>query len=209
MSDIKSIIANNLSELRKAKKLTQGELAEKFNYTDKSISKWEHAETLPDIEVLYNLCLFYGVNLDYLVSEHQQVEIGKNQLVNNNYENIKHLIITCLASSIAWLVATLVFVTTLIYTNGEIGYWMAFVWAVPVNAIIAVVFNGVWGKRKFSFAITSILVWSFLTAIYLEMLIDTNYSLNLWMLFLLGAPLQASIILWSTLKSSRIRKKLS
>jgi tellurite methyltransferase len=52
MENVKEIIAKNLTELRKANKLTQGALAEKLNYSDKAISRWEHAETLPDIETL-------------------------------------------------------------------------------------------------------------------------------------------------------------
>ena len=52
MEELKSIIGENLASLRKEKKLTQAELAERFNYTDKAISKWEKGETSPDIETL-------------------------------------------------------------------------------------------------------------------------------------------------------------
>ena len=52
MENIKEIIAGNLVALRKSKRMTQQELAEKLNYSDKAVSRWEHAETLPDIETL-------------------------------------------------------------------------------------------------------------------------------------------------------------
>ena len=52
MEDIKDIVAVNLTNLRKANKITQLELAEKLNYSDKAISKWERGESLPDVVTL-------------------------------------------------------------------------------------------------------------------------------------------------------------
>ena len=49
---IKNIVAKNLIELRKSRNLTQSELAEMLNYSDKTISKWENGDSLPDISVL-------------------------------------------------------------------------------------------------------------------------------------------------------------
>ena len=69
MEELRKIIGKNLAELRKRHGLTQLELAEKFNYTDRAVSKWENGDTLPDIEVLYNLCAFYGITIDYLTHE--------------------------------------------------------------------------------------------------------------------------------------------
>ena len=69
MKEIREIVSENLTELRKEKKLTQLELAEKINYSDKAVSKWENGDTLPDIETLQKLCDFYGVTLDYLTHE--------------------------------------------------------------------------------------------------------------------------------------------
>ena len=66
MKDLSPIVSHNLTELRKARGLTQGQLAEKFAYSDKSISKWEHGEALPDLNTLQELADFYGVTLDYL-----------------------------------------------------------------------------------------------------------------------------------------------
>ena len=69
MENIREIIGENLASLRKEAKLTQLELAEKFNYSDKAVSKWEKGDTIPDIETLYNLCQFYGVTIDYLTHQ--------------------------------------------------------------------------------------------------------------------------------------------
>ena len=78
MEDLRKIIGNNLSELRKKRGLTQLELAEKFNYTDRAVSKWENGDTLPDVEILYNLCEFYGVTLDYLTHEDNNFYVKRN-----------------------------------------------------------------------------------------------------------------------------------
>ncbi len=52
---LKKNIAKNLSSLRKSAGLTQAELGEKLTYSDKSISKWERGDGLPDLLVLDKL----------------------------------------------------------------------------------------------------------------------------------------------------------
>ena len=69
MSEIKDILAKNLVKLRQTKKLTQSELAKQLNYSDKSISKWEHGDAVPPIDVLKEIADFYNVSLDFLVTE--------------------------------------------------------------------------------------------------------------------------------------------
>lgn len=80
MKSLKEIVGENLTELRKNKKLTQFELAEQLNYSDKSISKWENGDNLPDLETLNELCNFYGVTLDYLT---HPVEENKDKYILN------------------------------------------------------------------------------------------------------------------------------
>ena len=62
MQDIKPIIAKNITILRQNAKMTQSELAEKLNYSDKAISKWERGESIPDITVLKALADLFGVH---------------------------------------------------------------------------------------------------------------------------------------------------
>ena len=49
MEDVKSNIAKNITELRLLNNMTQIELAEKLNYSDKAVSKWENDTSLPDV----------------------------------------------------------------------------------------------------------------------------------------------------------------
>ena len=55
MEELKDIIAHNLVAYRKAAGLTQAEIADKLNYSDKAVSKWERGEGMPDVAVLKTL----------------------------------------------------------------------------------------------------------------------------------------------------------
>lgn len=194
MEDINKTIGKNLLLLRKNAKLTQLELAEKFNYSDKTISKWEAGESLPSIEILYNLCTFYGVTLDTLTQEELQIEKPKRKSITNRFIPTlpARLIITLLAVSAVWLVATILFVTFKITFAKNIG--MFFMWAVPISCVVLVIFNSVWGRSSLLFYILSLLIWSTLACVHVQLL-----KYNLWMVYLLGIPLQVAVILWASL----------
>ena len=63
MEDLKDIISKNIIKFRKLSGLTQGELAEKLNYSDKAVSKWERSESLPDIVVLKQIADVFEVSV--------------------------------------------------------------------------------------------------------------------------------------------------
>ena len=67
--NVRSIIASNLTKYRKNLGLTQLELAEKLNYSDKTLSKWERGESIPDIVTLKQLASIFGVSVDVLISK--------------------------------------------------------------------------------------------------------------------------------------------
>lgn len=191
MEELRTVIANNLMNLRKASKLTQLELAEKLNYSDKAISKWERGESLPDLILLKQIADMYNVNIDYLMQEHSFEEAKKHkpkQKLNNK------LIITLLACLVVWVCAVIIYVNLTIIK--DINYWLIWVWAVPVSAIVLIVFSSIWGRRKHILMSVSLLVWSFLACCYLQFL-----KYNIWTIFLLGIPLQIAIFLWSKIKT--------
>ena len=98
MSELKKTIADNLIELRKRKKYTQQDLGNMLGYSDKAISKWEKGESLPDIEVLYQLANLYGVTLDFLTKEGSYEE--KKEYIIPKYETRNKVLITLLGSTI-------------------------------------------------------------------------------------------------------------
>ena len=190
MEDIKNIIAKNISNLRKENKLTQLELAEKMNYSDKAVSRWERGETLPDIDVLLKLCDLFNVKFEYLISENPSESSKKK---TNKAEIGNKLTIALLAVSIVWLIATFIYVYSEIIFNTST--WKIFIWAVPATFLVGQVANILWGNRKIGLALTSGFCWTLLASIYIQYL-----SLNMWLIFLLGIPIQVSLILWSNLK---------
>ena len=96
-------------------------------------------------------------------------------------------IITIMAVACAWLVATIVF-AVLISVKTDFAPWLVYVYAIPVSAIVAVVFNSLWGIRKTNFFIVSVLIWGALLSVYLTAKIVS--AQNLWVLFIVGIPIQ-------------------
>lgn len=197
MEDINKIIGKNLSFLRKQAKLTQLELASKFNYSDKTISKWESGESLPSIDVLYELSKFYNVSLDDLTKE-DETEISTTKQTTTEKINPKayssHIVIPLLAVSAVWLIATTLFVTLII--TAKINYPLCFIWAIPVSCIVLIVFNGIWGKYRYLFMILTAMLWSILTAVHIQFLV---FEINIWPIYLIGVPLQIAVMLWDAL----------
>lgn len=192
MDDLKQIIASNITKLRKEKKLTQIEFAQKLNYSDKAISKWERAESIPDIIVLKQISDIFGISIDYLIKEHSESE----KLVvikNKKTSKINKVSLTLLATCPIWIIATIIFTFVLIFTNKYV--WFVFFISAPLTVLLFLIFNSIWGNRRNNYFIVSIFVWSILLCIYLCFI-----KFNVWQIFILGIPAQIAIILWANLK---------
>ena len=77
MEDVKAILAKKMTALRTKSGMTQAELGAKLNYTDKSVSKWEHGDATPPIDVLKEIAGVFGVTVDYLISESEDESYDK------------------------------------------------------------------------------------------------------------------------------------
>ena len=196
MGDIKNIVAKNLIELRLAHNLTQLELSEKLNYSDKAISKWEHGSSLPDLDVLLDIANLYGVTLDYLVAEeHAQPQSSFKEKITAKYSRT---VITLIAVLCVWFVALFVFVLATLIAPATKLFWLSFVYAVPATAVVWLVLNSIWFNQKTNYLIISLLMWSSIASIHV-----TCYYFglgNVWLLYLLGIPSQAVVFLWSLMK---------
>jgi len=192
MTDIKLIIAKNIADLRKANGYTQIGLAEKLNYSDKAISKWERGESVPEIGVLKEIADLFGVTLDYLVQkEHTAPPKPSGKTSFNN-----HAFITGMSILLVWLVATAVFAIVDITTDAS-AHWLTFIWAVPVSMIVWLTLNSVWFNRRRNFFIISLLMWTFIAALYISLL---PLGINIWLVFVVGVPGQVIVLLWSRLR---------
>ena len=61
-------IGKFIAKCRKEKKLTQAQLAEKLNITDRAVSKWETGKSMPDSSIMLELCEILGITVNELLS---------------------------------------------------------------------------------------------------------------------------------------------
>lgn len=201
MEDLKAIIAKNITELRKKNNMTQIELAEKLNYSDKAVSKWERGESVPDISVLKQIADMFSVTVDYLINEeHIKEEEETRHYTGRRLRN--RMLITAISITLVWFVAIFIYSNVDLVVSGK-PYWLTFLYAVPASMIVWLVFNTIWFNRRRNFLIISLLMWSALACFYISMQV---FGLNLWLFFLLGIPGQIIIILWSGLRSKKRKK---
>jgi transcriptional regulator with XRE-family HTH domain len=208
MEDLKSIVARNIIALRRKHDMTQLELAEKLNYTDKAVSKWERGESLPDIVILKTIADLFGVTLDYLVTlEHDdrepehiwmetEEEISEREKKKRR-KLLTHAYIACVSVLLVWLIATLVFVIIRLANPDAVALWLTFLYAVPASCVVVLIFNSIWFKASRNFFIISCLMWSTLASIHISFMV---FGIpEVWLLYILGAPGQAIILVWSRL----------
>ncbi len=197
MDNLKKTVAKNIISLRTASHLTQYELGEKINYSDKAISRWERGEAVPDAYVLLQLGKIFGVTVDYLLSDHD----GEEPVAPEKPEKetkYDYATITLISFIGVWTLALLVFIVFSLFGRLE---WIVFVYTLPVSIIVLLVFNSIWGKPRNNFYIISAFNWSVIASVYISFLLFLEY--NWWMFFLLGIPAQIITYLCFKIKKRR------
>ena len=187
MKEIETTIASNIIELRTRAGMTQLELADKLNYSDKSVSKWERAEALPDVLVLRNIADIFGVTLDYLARPHDPNENVSISIIDSVKTTVPYKIIMGITAVGIFTVALILFV--IFWLRGLI-YWQIFIYALPVLMTDLLVLNSIWHEGRYNFIIVSLLVLSIVTTLYVIFL-----KHNWWQLFLIEIPAEALIVL--------------
>ncbi len=195
VNEVNAKIAKNLAYYRKQAGLTQAELAEKINYSDKSVSKWEQGNGMPDVYILMQLAELYHVTVNDLIGDNAQ----ERAVALQKHTTGLHVLIMLLSSGIVWLVATCCFVALQLLKPG-FDWWLIFIYAIAVNAVLLVVYASVWKYRLCNFVCVTGLIWSALICLYLtarmiSIQIGSDYSV-LWLVFILGIPLQVLWVLW-------------
>ncbi len=190
--DLKEIVTSNLINYRKANNYTQANLAEKLNYSDKAISKWERGESLPDLYTLMLLTELYGITLNDLVTNGETTKIKPKKKKNN------HLTITLLSCLLVWLVATIAYVIPLIFTNIP-HLWLTFIWALPVSFILLLVFSSLWGNNKTTFICVTGLILTLILSTCIPLYVCLSLA-KIWFLFILFIPLELLNIFWFLLR---------
>ena len=192
VADVKNNVAKNITELRILNNMTQVELAEKLNYSDKTISKWERAESSPDISVLVELADIFGVTLDYLVRSDNIEEV----VVEHKEKEAKYnrRAISYIAEGGGWIVAVFAFIITTLIINKMTFQWLYFVYALPVVLVVKLIFNSIWFNPRHNYLIISALMWSILATIHITFM---YFKVDVSLIYLLGAAGQIIIVLSS------------
>lgn len=188
MANVKEIVRENLVKLRKEKKLTQMELAEKIGYSDKAISRWETGEVNPDIETLEKLSELYEVDITVFFSKYDAKEYKAEAFKEN--QTGRKIAVWILMVVALWYMGLMFFIYNNTFRVVESRSWLVFIWLVPLTFILCIILNVKWGNALFGIIFSSLLCWTLLTAIYLQFL-----DYNLYLLFISGVPVQMAILL--------------
>ena len=198
---LRTQIGANISAHRKRMGLTQAGLAEKLNYSDKAVSKWERGESAPDVVTLVDIAEQLHVPVKELLEDPDEIPAESGGRVEKTMERVVQRalkrkanknIILGLSSILVWFVALLLFV---ILSSLRIpNTWLALVYAIPVDCVVMLSIRSAWKDFRWNRALISGIMWGGLVSLYLTLLILGN--INIWKMFLLGIPGQIAIFLW-------------
>lgn len=207
-------IGGNIAAYRKNAGLTQAGLADKLNYSDKAVSKWERGESIPDVLTLMALADQFSITVNDLIAdpnalptdsdsrlEKAMTQVSEKALKRKANKNV----ILALSTTLVWFVALLVFVVMSSLDFLEAYSWLIFLFAVPANAIVMLSLRSAWHDFRWNKFYISTIVWGFIIAIHVSLLVVFRY--NFWKLYLLGIPGQIAIFLWFRLFRPAKEKK--
>ncbi len=199
--NVKYRIGANISAYRKRDGLTQANLAEKLNYSDKAVSKWERGESIPDVLTLMQMAELFGININDLVCDPNALPANSDSRLEKAMTQVSEKalkrkadkgIILWLSSILVWFVSLLIFV---IVSSFDIPKsWIAFFYAIPANAIVLLSLRSAWHDFRWNRALISTIMWGSLLCLHITLLIFFGW--NVWKIYLLGIPGQAAILLW-------------
>ena len=203
--ELRSRVGANIARMRRERGLTQAELAERINYSDKAVSKWERAESTPDVLTLITLAEVLGTDMNTLTglpaasqpesapapTQVEEVPSAPENPVKKRYTADKG-VIQKLSSILVWVVA--LFLYMVLDEFGIPNLWLLFVVAVPANAIVLLSLRSAWKLYGMNRILISVIMWGFLLVIYLLLLLTAK--VNVWKILPMGLLGQAAIILW-------------
>ena len=196
LEELKLTVAANLIALRTAAGMTQAELGAKLNYSDKSISKWERGEAIPDAFVLTQIAQLFGVSVDYILSSHDAWEppVAEDEPTPTQDMTYSTSVIIAIAVIGVWTLALTAFVA--LWLAGMVR-WKIFVVALPVSVLTFLVLICVFKRTRGLKYAVAFFVLSLFVAFYLLFL-----HTNPWQIFLIAVLAEVLVFL-----SFRIQKR--
>ena len=204
METLAEIVGKNLSSLRKAKGLTQQQLAEHLNYSDKSISKWELGYALPSVDILKDFAEYYGVSIDSLLSPINEEQIEEVASKKTDRSNINKALILALVNVVVYMIFALVFITYALVRKTPGSLWILFIWGIPACLFVSMIGTRLLYGRVLAVPIIfSCFVWMTILSFCFHFQFASNPKESIWYILVLGIPTQAIIILLMLLKRHR------
>lgn len=203
MEDLKDIIAKNLVELRTKAHFTQLELAEKINYTDKAVSKWERGEAIPDLRVLVKLAEIYNITVDDIVTPHTERKIRPKMNTVT-----KRVLIALLSVGLVWFIATVLFMIFFFIPVTEKYAYLVFICAPFACSIPLIVFSVKWGNWITHTLACSLLVWSLALIFHIFVITFTSFD-KIFFIYIVAGVFELLVIFWFILRKFYKRKGIN
>ena len=146
LTELKLVTASNIINQRTKAGMTQAELGAKLNYSDKSVSKWERGEAIPDAYVLSEMAELFGVTVDYLLSSHDGWEPPKEEKPEEEAPKYSVDIIIAIAILGIWTMSLTAFVV--LWLLGTL-WWPVFAVALTVSLLTYMVLLCVFKRTKY------------------------------------------------------------
>ena len=194
LEELKLITASNIINLRTQAGMTQAELGSKLNYSDKTISKWERAEAIPDAFVLKQMGELFGVSVDNLLSSHDEWKPIPTEEPATEQVSYSTGRIIAIAVIGVWTLALTAFVA--LWLVGLI-VWQVFAAALPISILVYMVLICVFHRKRYLQHVIAVFVLSLFVAGFL--LCYPRY--HPWQLFLIVIPAEIIVYLSCNLKS--------
>ena len=202
MDELKETIAKNLVELRTQARLTQLQLAEKLNYSDKAVSKWERGEAIPDIRVLIKLAEIYNITVDDILTDSAAKKVKPKMHIGK-----KRVLITLLSVGLACFVATVIFMIVFFIPQTAQYAYLVYICLPFACSVVLMVFSVKWGNWIRNIVASSLLVWT--SAVIFQVFVNefTADFDKMYFMYIVAGSFEILIILWFTLRKLYKRKK--
>lgn len=212
---IKKQIGANIASYRKRSSMTQAGLADKLNYSDKAVSKWERGESVPDVLTLVELSKLFGVTVDDLLVDPNELPENPGKIERVMERAVERTLkrkadkpaILKLSSLVVWFVALALVVLMSLFDIQNT--WVAFVYAIPIDAIVQLCLRCAWKDFRWNRYLISVIMWGGMLSIFVTILafVDMTLWTRLWRIFLLGIPGQIAILLSFKLVHKPVEEK--
>ncbi len=205
---LRDTLSENLIHYRKQSGRTQAELAAMLNYSDKSVSKWERGEGVPDVIVLSTLAEFYKISVSDLLtprgaepaaSEFPEEPAAPARRTRRVRSLKTRILVPVLSVGIVWLFSTFLYFLLKVIFPSLHAALPVFTWCIPATFIVLTVFSAIWWNAPLRFVCISGIVWSVALCFYLTFRNQPYMSL----IFAVAGVMEVLVILWFILFGKR------